>query len=76
MLEQAGFTIETQTTAPMHLLEPRRLLADEGLGNTLRFLWHALRDRDARTRMLEMRRAFRKHAQHLGAVALVVRKTA
>jgi ubiquinone/menaquinone biosynthesis C-methylase UbiE len=75
LLEQAGFTIEQQAMAPMHLLEPRRLLADEGLGNALRFAWRALRDREARARMLEMRRAFRKHAAHLGAVALTARKT-
>lgn len=75
LLEQAGFTIETESNVPMSLLEPRRLLADEGLFNTLRFFWRALRDREARARMVEMRRMFRKHAAHLGAVALVVRKT-
>ena len=32
-LEAAGFTIAAEAHAPMHLLEPRRLVQNEGLGS-------------------------------------------
>src|SRR5579872_4692601 len=57
LLESDGFEIESVTTAPMHLLEPMRLLRDEGVLGALRFAFRVLRDRDARRRVLGMRRA-------------------
>ena len=34
--------------APMHLLEPKRLLGDEGLKRTVRFIWNIVRDHESR----------------------------
>lgn len=74
LLDQAGFTPESVLHAPMHLLEPMRLISDEGVAGTLRFLWNAVRQPEARRRLLAMRRVFRRHRRHLGAVSLIARK--
>jgi hypothetical protein len=55
----------------MRLLEPERLLRDEGLFGVLCVLRNAVRDPAARRRMLAMRRLFRKHQQHLSAISLI-----
>lgn len=74
MLEDAGFEVTHQATAGMRLLEPRRVIDDEGFVNALKFLGRVLRDGPARTRVLAMRAVFRRHAAHLGAVTLAARK--
>ncbi|HUY31940.1 MAG TPA: class I SAM-dependent methyltransferase [Pirellulales bacterium] len=74
LLEAAGFEIVAEEQLPMRLLEPSRLIQDEGLFGALRFVGNLLRQGDARRRVLGMRRVFRKHREHLGAVMLVGRK--
>lgn len=75
LLESEGFAVESVDTAPMSLLEPGRLIGDEGLAGALRFVFNVLRDSEARRRVLEMRSVFRRHRKQLGAVAVVVVKT-
>ncbi|MEW6860804.1 class I SAM-dependent methyltransferase [Trueperella pyogenes] len=74
LLEQSGFEIEADFTNPMHLLEPRRIIADEGLCGALRFFNNVRRNRAARTRIRAMRQAFRDNQEHLYAVAIIARK--
>lgn len=74
LLEDAGFEIQAELAAPMHLLEPRRLVQDEGLGGALRFVGRVLRDAPARGRVLAMRSVFRKYQANLGAIALIATK--
>ncbi|RIK75725.1 MAG: hypothetical protein DCC67_14935, partial [Planctomycetota bacterium] len=74
LLQDAGMSIVAQELAPMHLLEPRRVVADEGLWRAVRFAWNVARTPAARRRVLAMRRAFRKHADRLGAIMLVAAK--
>lgn len=74
LLEQNGFRIRTAKTLPMHLLEPRRILADEGWSGMIRIFCNAIRQPAARARVLGMRRAFRKHAHSMVAVGLVCEK--
>lgn len=72
MLMQAeGFDVEVECPAPMHLLEPRRLLSDEGLKGTLRFIWNILRDRASRERVLRMRSVIRRYQSNLAAVMMI-----
>ncbi|MGC0400455.1 SAM-dependent methyltransferase [Streptomyces sp. SAI-126] len=71
LLAIEGFTVTAHKTAPMALLEPRRLIADEGLIPALRIAGRALRDPAALRRVLHMRRVFRRHSAHLGAISLV-----
>ena len=70
LLESEGFEIQSTDIAPMSLLEPGRLIRDEGLRGALRFVWNVLRDSEARRRVLEMRSVFRRHRKELGAVAI------
>lgn len=74
LLADHGLEVERVETAPMALLQPRRILADEGARGAARFALNLLRQRDARRRVLTMRATFRKHREHLVAVALVARK--
>jgi len=70
LLESEGFEIQSVDMAPMSLLEPGRLIRDEGLAGALRFVWNLLRDSEARRRVLEMRSVFRRYRKQLGAVAI------
>ncbi|MBK8267251.1 MAG: class I SAM-dependent methyltransferase [Planctomycetes bacterium] len=76
LMESQGFEIVAQHVAPMHLLEPRRLVADEGLAGALRFAWNLARDSESRRRVLAMRATFRKYREHLSAIVMVARKVA
>jgi len=71
LLQSEGFEVRDVELAPMSLLEPRRLISDEGPRGALRFAWNALRDSDARRRVLAMRSVFRRYRKELGAVAIV-----
>lgn len=74
LFEGAGFTLTHEYHAPMHLLEPRRLIADEGIWRAIRFAWNVARTPVARRRVLAMRRAFRNHRHALSAIVLVAEK--
>lgn len=76
LLTDAGFEVETVSFAPMALLEPRRILADEGPLGTLKFVGNVLRDSDARARVLQMRSTFTKYKKHLVAIEVIARKKA
>jgi len=74
LLAGAGLQVREERIAPMHLLEPARLIRDEGLGRALRFVFNVATHSAARRRVLAMRRVFRKYADHLAAIALVAYK--
>ena len=71
LLEAEGFIVHTQATAPMHLLEPKRLIQDEGFWGALRFVWNVLRDSEARHRVKTMRQVFQTYEKNLAAIMLV-----
>jgi SAM-dependent methyltransferase len=74
LLAGHGLVVEHVATAPMALLQPRRVVADEGLLGALRFARNVLTQPDARKRVLAMRSTFRKHRDRLTAVAIIARK--
>lgn len=74
LLADHGLLVDYVETAPMALLQPRRLVSDEGLLGALRFGRNVLTHRDARRRVLHMRRTFRRHRDRLTAVAVVAHK--
>jgi SAM-dependent methyltransferase len=76
LLSNHGLAVEHVATAPMALLQPRRVIADEGLFGALRFAKNLLVNRDARRRVLLMRRTFRKHRDRMAAVAIIASKPA
>ncbi|MCH9728591.1 MAG: class I SAM-dependent methyltransferase [Actinomycetia bacterium] len=71
LLTEVGFEIASVDTAPMALLNPARVLADEGPAGTLRILGNLVRSRAARRRVIGMRRTFFRHRRSLTAVAVV-----
>ena len=71
LFQENGLRVSWIGTAPMHLLEPRRLLHDEGIAGGLRIAFRAASNPALGKRILGMRRLFRKHGQHLGAISLV-----
>lgn len=75
LVEGEGFVVETVEEAPMALLEPARVIRDEGFFRALRFAFNVLRDAEARQRVFEMRRVFRRRRAEIGAVSLVAVRT-
>lgn len=71
LLTDAGFEVETVDHAEMALLNPTRVLADEGLFGALRIVGNIIRRPGARRRVIGMRKTFHRYRQHLTAVAVV-----
>jgi ubiquinone/menaquinone biosynthesis C-methylase UbiE len=74
LLESEGFAVQSMEMASMSLLEPGRLIRDEGFAGALRFAWNLLNDSEARRRVFEMRSVFKRYRRELGAVALIAIK--
>ena len=74
LLEDAGFAVTSTHVAPLHLLEPRRLVADEGVAGAARFAFNVARDGEARPRVLAMRSSMRRHSAHLAACAVLAER--
>ena len=74
VFEKSGFVDVKVEYAPMHLLEARRMIADEGLGRAVMIAGRILLNPDARSRVLDMRRTFRKFGQSMQAIAITARK--
>ncbi len=74
LLAEHELVVDAVSTAPMALLEPRRLLADEGFPGVVRFAKNLVLQRDARRRVLAMRRTFRAHREQLAGVAILAHK--
>lgn len=74
VVEEQGFEVLSTSTAPMYLLEPARLVADEGVLGAVRIATNVLRTPAARRRVLAMRSVFRKYAAKMCAVALIARR--
>ena len=73
-MEAAGLVVLHVGTAPMALLSPGRVVADEGVGGAARIAWNLARDKDLRARVLTMRRTFKKYEKNMRGVAIVARK--
>ena len=71
LMQAEGFEVEVEARAPMHLLEPKRLLRDEGLKGTVPFIWNIMRDRECRERVLMMRKVFRRYQSNLAGVMMI-----
>ncbi|MBM7368011.1 class I SAM-dependent methyltransferase [Gordonia hydrophobica] len=74
LFEQAGFEVEQVRFAPMALLEPRRMLADEGLLGVVKIGFNIARNPAARKRILDMRSVFTRYRDQMAAIEVIVRK--
>lgn len=70
VLESAGFAVKEEFSNDFQLLEPKRLVQDEGLRGAIRIAWNLLRNSTVRKRVLAMRHAIRKHSSHMQAIVL------
>jgi SAM-dependent methyltransferase len=71
LLASQGLTIQTHTTVPMQLLEPQRVIEDEGLPGAILFAWNLINNPIARQRVLSMRQIFHKYQAYLKGIMLV-----
>lgn len=76
LLTSAGFEVQLVRFAPMALLQPRRVIADEGIGRTLAFVTNVIRNRAARKRILGMRAVFTRYRDNLAAIEIIATKPA
>jgi SAM-dependent methyltransferase len=70
VLGSAGFAVKEELSNDFHLLEPKRVVQDEGLRGAIGIAWNVLRNSAARKRVLAMRHAIRKHSNHMQAIVL------
>ncbi|MGF7232035.1 class I SAM-dependent methyltransferase [Arachidicoccus sp.] len=74
LFEKEGFKVKEVLFSPMHLLEFKRLIADEGVFRSLKIWFNILIYRNARKRVLEMRHLFRKYQPHINAISIIAEK--
>lgn len=71
LLIHHGFKIISVHNAPMHLLHIRRLIQDEGWRGVLKIAGNVIMNKQARQRVLTMRKQFVKHADHIQGISIV-----
>lgn len=76
ILESRGFSITREAKRPVHLLEPQRLIEDEGAEGALHFLSNTVMDPVASDRVRGIRRLFERYRDHLCGYCCVCRKPA
>lgn len=74
LLEVEGFKVVKVISNPMHLLEPKRVIDDEGFFRTLKIAFNVLTHPKARKRILGMRKIFRKYDSQINSIAIVAQK--
>lgn len=73
LFEKNGMQVVWSATAPMHLLEPARLVRDEGIWGGLRIAFNMVRKPLLRKRITAMRGLFRRYEGCLCAISMVGR---
>lgn len=74
LLEKEGFKIKEVYASPMHLLEPARVVSDEGVFRTMRIGFNVLMHPKARKRILKMRKIFQQYEKQMMAYAIIAEK--
>lgn len=75
LAEEAGFRVTDVYSTSMGLLDPRRMVADEGVIGTLRIIVNVVRQPDVRRRVLAMRQTFRRNRDHLSGIGMILTRT-
>lgn len=71
LLTDSGFSVSAEHINSMGLLEPKRVIRDEGVIGALKVISKLILNPEIRQRVLSMRRVFRRHRNHLCAISLV-----
>ena len=72
--ETAGLTVTQHQTGEMGLLNPQRMIQDEGLLPTAKIFWNLLIHPGLRQRVLQMRQVFTHYRQDLGYIVLCAQR--
>lgn len=75
ILENQGFRVVKVFQSPMHLLERRRIIEDEGLLSAIKIGFNILTHPKERKKILEMRKLFRRYEKNLCAFSFIMEKT-
>lgn len=74
LLEKGGFTIQKIERNSMKLLQPTRIISDEGFFRALKIGFNILSHPAAKRRVRAMRGVFLKHKEHINALMILARK--
>jgi len=74
LLEETGFEVRQTREAPMHLLELRRVIQDEGLWGTAKFVSRVIGSSAARRRILNIRYTFSRYGKYIDAITMIAVK--
>lgn len=74
MLDDEGFDVQRVIFQPFLLLEPKRLLQDEGPIGAARFAFNLLTHGEARRSILKMKNVFKKYRANLSGIAITAAK--
>lgn len=68
--ETADLSVLQHQSGSMGLLNPARIIQDEGFVDAIKFFWNVLIHPQIRDRLLTMRRVFKRYEQELGYIVL------
>lgn len=74
LIKDEGFEIIEIKTSEMHLLEPSRLIDDEGFSGFLNIIKNIATQPEVRERVIRMKKVFKKYEEHLCAFVMVAKK--
>lgn len=74
LLRNEGFKIREMYASPMHLLEPKRMISDEGFLRTLKIGFNILTHPKAKNKIMQMRAIFKKYEQQMTAFGIIAEK--
>lgn len=74
MLRSEGLEVVWTETNPMHLLEVKRFINDEGFWRSLKIGLNILTHPKERSIILNMRKVFKQYEPHIRSIAIVARK--
>lgn len=74
LFESKGFSVNIIETRPMHLLEKKRMIQDEGIKGVATIVKNIAANPEARKRIEEMRSTFKKYEEYLAAISLIMEK--
>lgn len=74
LLTQNGFGVDAIHETRLRLLEPDRIVTDEGVVGAARFMLNVARHPEVRHRITEMRQAMARNSPHLRAIGIVARR--
>lgn len=71
---EAQLTVKQAKTGEMGLLNPKRVIEDEGLFPAVKIAWNVLRQAEIRERVFQMRNTFNQYRDQLGYIAFAATK--